>query len=385
MKRLIICSIIVLLLLSSCTKAPQQQGGTETNSPDTTQFDPTPAKDTSKKVVVEGKTLQALYTVEQTEYVSLTEIADILQGTLTTDKAEKAPYTASLSVKGNNFTLSTETDTLTQGETEHPLVHTPIYDGKSWYVALQPIMSLLSLQCFEDSENDTLYYTFVPMNSDIAKDKRIPVLMYHAVGEQPWSSITGLFVRPTELEKQLSYLSENGYTTITFEDFYRLDEIEKPVMLTFDDGYDDNYSELFPLLKKYNAKATVFVITELMGTEHYLTQEQIKEMSDSGLVSIQSHTVSHPFLSDLDEQELKEELTTSQRILTRITQKQPFVLCYPTGKYSSLSLEKTKESYQYGLLMNGGMYNTSAHSPYLIPRYYISRTTSLDAFISKLG
>ena len=71
------------------------------------------------------------------------------------------------------------------------------------------------------------------------------------------------------------------------------EDYEKPVILTFDDGYDDNYTELFPLLQKYNAKATIFVIPKAIGTPHKMTAEQIYELSRSGLVSIQSHTYSH--------------------------------------------------------------------------------------------
>ena len=74
-----------------------------------------------------------------------------------------------------------------------------------------------------------------------------------------------LFVRPAELEQQLQYLSENGYETIFFEDLAHLERYEKPVILTFDDGYDDNYTLLLPLLQKYHMKATIFMIAGDIG------------------------------------------------------------------------------------------------------------------------
>ena len=90
---------------------------------------------------------------------------------------------------------------------------------------------------------------------------RVPVLMYHAVGDDCWGE-ESLFVKPEELEKQLQYLSENGYETIFFEDLSHIEQYEKPVLLTFDDGYDDNAETLLPLLRKHGMKATIFLIAE---------------------------------------------------------------------------------------------------------------------------
>lgn len=121
---------------------------------------------------------------------------------------------------------------------------------------------------------------------------RVPVLMYHAVGDDCWGE-ESLFVKPEELEKQLQYLSENGYETIFFEDLSHIEQYEKPVLLTFDDGYDDNAEMLLPLLQKYGMKATIFLIAGDVGKPHKLTRAQLAELVQSGLVSIQSHGWSH--------------------------------------------------------------------------------------------
>lgn len=252
----------------------------------------------------------------------------------------------------------------------------PVFDGTDWYLAAEPV--LLSYGYHKLSEEDRTYFTSYPTADSIPAGVKIPVLMYHAVSDNCWG-IESLFVSPGELEKQLQYLTEEGYTPIHFEDLGKADQIQKPILLTFDDGYDDNYTELFPLLQKYNAKATVFMIADLIGTEHYLTEAQLREMSESGLVSIQSHTESHEFLSTRTEDQLDTELYGSKLKLARITGKEPFVLCYPTGKYSALSLEKTAEYYEYGLLMSGPRYVTGS-DPFKISRYYISRSTGLAAF-----
>ena len=143
---------------------------------------------------------------------------------------------------------------------------------------------------------------------------RVPVLMYHAVGDDCWGE-ESLFVKPEELEKQLQYLSENGYETIFFEDLSRIEQYEKPVLLTFDDGYDDNAETLLPLLQKYGMKATIFLIAGDVGKPHKLTRAQLTELVQSGLVSIQSHGWSHRNMADMGWAELISELLRSKLAL----------------------------------------------------------------------
>ena len=158
-----------------------------------------------------------------------------------------------------------------------------------------------------------------------------------------------------------------------------MEDFEKPVILTFDDGYDDNYTELFPLLQKYNAKATIFVIPKAIGTPHKMTAEQVQELSRSGLVSIQSHTYSHGNLSTMDEQTLIFEMEQSQNYLAALTGQVPYAVCYPEGTRSELSIEVAGRYYDYGLLMNGQLYNTS-DDPMRVKRFYVPRGYDLGSF-----
>lgn len=259
----------------------------------------------------------------------------------------------------------------------------PVYaDSGDWYAPAAELLTALGLSELKDPELDQIYYTHIVKNDSLEEGCRVPVLMYHAVSDYLWG-IPELFVSPSKLEDQLKAITEGGYTAVTFEDLDRIAEIEKPVMLTFDDGYDDNYTELFPLLQKYNVKATVFVIVNDLGKAHKLTKAQVKEMSDSGLVSIQSHTMSHNYLTGMYEKQLRYEHYDSMLALARITGKQPFVMCYPTGKNSWYTRSITAEYYQYGLCMGGPCYVTGG-DPYYICRYYIPRNTSLDTFLSYL-
>ncbi len=254
-------------------------------------------------------------------------------------------------------------------------------ESEEEYLPLLETVEAQGYPLWEDGEDGTIYVTPSAKAFDIPEDVNVPVLMYHAVSDNMWG-IGELFVSPSEMEKQLQYLVENEYDPIWFEDLAHVEDYDKPVILTFDDGYDDNYTELLPLLQEYQVKATVFVIGNAPGTSHKMTAEQIKEMSDSGLVSIQSHGYTHDDMNVMSEETLEHELGESWRVLTRITGKIPYVLCYPTGRYSSTTIEVAKRYYLFGLKMNGGLYNTSVDDPYEVSRYYVSRYTDIYAFAS---
>lgn len=134
----------------------------------------------------------------------------------------------------------------------------------------------------------------------------LPVAMYHSVtevGDSPGQYV----ISPSMLENDLNYLSEHGYTTVTVNDLiaYVMDGAslpEKPVMLTFDDGYYNNYCNAYPLLQKYDMRAvlsSVGALTEQFSQtddleEHeawsYCTRAELKEMADSGVIEMQNHS-----------------------------------------------------------------------------------------------
>ena len=251
-----------------------------------------------------------------------------------------------------------------------------LQDGAA-YVPLEAILELPGIVSGA-AEDGTLYFARQLTLSSPAENVNVPVLMYHAVSDDLWG-YWDLFVSPQTIEEELLYLQENGFETIWFEDLSHIEDYEKPVILTFDDGYDDNYTELFPLLQKYNAKATIFVIPKAIGTPHKMTAEQIYELSRSGLVSIQSHTYSHGNLSTMDEETLIFEMEESQKYLAALTGQVPYAVCYPEGTRSELSIEVAGRYYDYGLLMNGQLYNTS-DDPLRVKRFYVPRGYDLGSF-----
>ncbi len=249
--------------------------------------------------------------------------------------------------------------------------------GGAAYVPLEALLELPGIVS-GTAEDGTSYIARELALSQPAENVNVPVLMYHAVSDDLWG-YWDLFVSPQTIEEELLYLQENGFETIWFEDLSHVEDYEKPVILTFDDGYDDNYTELFPLLQKYNAKATIFVIPKAIGTPHKMTAEQVQELSRSGLVSIQSHTYSHGNLSTMDEETLIFEMEESQKYLAALTGQVPYAVCYPEGTRSELSIEVAGRYYDYGLLMNGQLYNTS-DDPLRVKRFYVPRGYDLGSF-----
>ncbi len=123
-------------------------------------------------------------------------------------------------------------------------------------------------------------------------DADMPILMYHDLndGTQPCNSMT---VTAARMESDLKWLSDNGYTTVLPRELAAGVPLpDKPVMITFDDGYRSNYDILFPLLKKYDMKAAISIVVSATdkGSAHALTWDMCREMTDSGLVEIDSHT-----------------------------------------------------------------------------------------------
>lgn len=400
MKKKLIALLLLFTVLCACADALPQASVKETVHSDITQIttppasapteapteappplDPAPAQ-SDTAVTIDGTPLSVCYQAGETLLLPLQELAELWEAELVTT-VEDGAYLCQLRADGLDITLCSGSVNARHGGAETTLSCAPVYDGVGWYVPAEILPQWLGYSELNDTEQNHRYYTTLPDPAQVPDGYRVPILMYHAVSDDCWG-IAELFVSPSDMEAQLKYLTENGYTPIWFEDLPHIAEYEKPVILTFDDGYDDNYTELFPLLQKYNVKATIFCIGNAFGTSHKMTAEQAKEMSDSGLVSIQSHTMTHPDLDKLGQEALEYEIGQSKTALARVTGKEPFVLCYPTGYCSGQSLEVTAQYYSYGLLMGGGYYTTGGDR-YLVYRQYVSRYTDIYSFAAMVS
>lgn len=168
----------------------------------------------------------------------------------------------------------------------------------------------------------------------LAPSGGVPILAYHQV-----SNVPEIYsIDPEEFEQQMQYLANHGYTAISLSELFaaRTDGSllpEKPVIITFDDGYADNYLTALPIMEKYGMKSTVFVITGKVGQAEYLTWEQIREMQARN-TEIASHTHSHVALNEISPAMLSDELNRSKQLLEEHLQQPVEFLAYPYGQYN---------------------------------------------------
>ncbi len=207
------------------------------------------------------------------------------------------------------------------------------------------------------------------------------VLMYHLVEEKPFTSLTNLFLRPSEFEDQLKALNKTGYEYLFADEFGY--SSRKCVMLTFDDGYEDNYTNMFPLLKKYHVKATIFMIAGSVGRSGYLTADMLREMSASGLVRIESHTVSHTDLCSLSDKTLNRECSDSQKILSQITGQPVRAICYPSGGVNEHVAAVAARYFSFGYTTKSAVH-TKGCNLMEIPRLRIFRGESGHTLVAAL-
>ena len=184
--------------------------------------------------------------------------------------------------------------------------------------------------------------------TDVAfsKLKEVSVIMYHRVVDGPLTdSKFNVYITKDKLDWQLGNLKKRGFDFITFKDLAKGVRVKKPIILTFDDGYEDNYLNLFPLLKKHQAKAVIYCLGDRMVQSntwdeklgepraHLMSDKQIKECHDSGLVEIASHGLKHQHLPDLIDKEAREEFELSKSNLESLINDKVVSFAYPYGDY----------------------------------------------------
>jgi len=177
------------------------------------------------------------------------------------------------------------------------------------------------------------------------RSSRIPIMMYHRICDSPCDPYS---IAPQDFAKQLEFLKNHGYHTISLRMLYQhlqsgMSLPKKPVVLTFDDGYEDNLIHALPLLNQYEMTATVFIIAGWVGrnndwdsnsdqqSHRHMTWEQIREWHDNGM-EIGSHTYNHCALNQLgSEQEIRSEVCRSKLIIEEKIGSPVEFLCYPYG------------------------------------------------------
>jgi peptidoglycan/xylan/chitin deacetylase (PgdA/CDA1 family) len=212
--------------------------------------------------------------------------------------------------------------------------------------------------------------------------KKIPVLMYHSIDFEKGNELR---IPKDKFRLQMKYLKDNGFTTLTLNELYSYIVFgtslpEKPVVLTLDDGYVDNYTNALPVLKEFDLKATVFMITSCIDTDkRYLTSKQLQEMDKAGM-DIESHTVTHPELNKLSYDNQLIELKNSKVTLEKILGRDVPYLAYPYGRFNADTLKITQDlGYKMAFSTIIGDASKS-DGLYKLHRLYVSNNDNMDRF-----
>lgn len=227
----------------------------------------------------------------------------------------------------------------------------------------------------------------IPLTSNPGK---ITILMYHQIKNPP----NELSVPPANFAEQMKYLHDHDFHPITLAEFYeyklhnRLLPV-KPIIVTFDDGYRDNYKSAFPILEKYNFQATIFIITNNVGWENYLTWDMIKEMYNSGLIEIGAHTISHPKLTEIPLAQAEKEIGESKKIIQDELGVPVDFFCYPSGLRNQKIIELTKKyGYKGAVIMSNGTKDNrddKNSDNYVLSRTFVGGSYDLKTFAAKVG
>ena len=217
----------------------------------------------------------------------------------------------------------------------------------------------------------------------------VSVLMYHMIGDEQGNAAV---MTEANLRIQMNYLRDHGYHPITMQELY--DYVtkgaplpEKPVCITFDDGYLDSYTIVYPLMKEYGFPWTLFLITDDVGKPYNrMTWDQLKEMANSHAVTIASHTLSHPKLHNLATRAEKEkEIVDANKALKYQLGIDNVWLAYPYGDYDDEVIDICKKAgIKMAVTTDAGRVHVGSF-PYDLKRAYIGNDISLARFSERLN
>lgn len=258
--------------------------------------------------------------------------------------------------------------------------------GVAGFVVFQKIgISQLSI----DYPKENKYIVNVKANKngvEIKESKNIivtsvPVLMYHSIASQSGNQLR---VPVENFKEQMDYLKNTGYETLTPEEYYAAittgkTKYQKPILVTFDDGYDDNFTAAFPILKQNNQKAVVFMIISCIDKAGFLSAAQIKEMAQNG-VCFQSHTMNHVELNKISYEEQVKEMKDSKNTLDSMLNQNTILLCYPVGRYNEDTIRALKEvGYNMAFTTKPGL-SSKEQGVAELKRVRINASTTIDEF-----
>jgi peptidoglycan/xylan/chitin deacetylase (PgdA/CDA1 family) len=220
------------------------------------------------------------------------------------------------------------------------------------------------------------------------------IIMYHSVGEEgkiPAGYGAKLNVSPAAFEKQMKFLHKFNYNVIPLEELIervknRLPIPHGTIAITFDDGLKNNFLNAYPVLKKYDLPATIFVALDFVGRKNFLARDDIKAMQKNN-ISIGSHTVSHRWLPSLSEENITREIRDSKKMLEVLTGREIKILSYPLGAHNEVAKRIAREAGYLGAVSTNPGRRKPKDDIFALKRIRISMTSNnlITFFIETSG
>lgn len=211
----------------------------------------------------------------------------------------------------------------------------------------------------------------------------VPIIMYHNV--QSYARPNPNSVSPENFVRQMSYLKEHGFQVISLAEL--IEGIKagrsfsrKNVVITFDDGYENNYQYGFAILKKFGYPATIFVISDLVGQAGYLTWEEIKEMQKFK-IDVGGHTRRHAYLPDIPTEKQQDEIAGSKRILEENLGWTVSTMSYPSGGFNEQIKDIAKQAGYVGACTTNRGHERSNKDVYELKRIRLSDKDQADSYL----
>lgn len=178
------------------------------------------------------------------------------------------------------------------------------------------------------------------------KSLHAPILVYHYVEyvkDQKDTIRKSLNIPPDIFIRQIKTLKNAGYTFVTASELIdildgKIKSPRKPIVISFDDGYRDFYTDVFPILKKYQVKAVAYIVSGFLDKPNYMFVQQLKEIARSGLVEIGSHTVNHVSLKGIALELAKNEIKGGKTALESLLNIPIVSFAYPDGRFDNQAI-----------------------------------------------
>ncbi len=224
------------------------------------------------------------------------------------------------------------------------------------------------------------WFQSTPVIASETPPQPIPIFLYHHIRnvKERWS------VSPSLFEEEVKYLFDYGYHSVAMDAYENAVQNhtelpKKPVVLTFDDGYEDMYTHALPILQKYGMVGTFYIITGFVGTNGFLTWDQLSEMQKAGM-EIGGHTVHHVFLANLPMNMAKEEIEKCKSELEKHLGNKITSFAYPFNDHNK-TVEKLVEQAGYtNAVIVDIHYGDDPTNPYSIPRITVGTGESMALF-----